>query len=68
MWMRNGVRMEDGEPFLWEVNGAEGVRIQLHRGLEDRYYITDEAGKVPAPEHPWYPTVEAALESIRSRH
>jgi len=67
MRMHNGVRLEDGEPFLWEVNGAEGVCIRLDRGLEDRYYLTDERGEGSASAQPCYGSLEEALASVRAR-
>lgn len=75
MSMHGSRRLADGEPFLWSVNRQigtatepiEGIFIHLNRGLEDRYYVTDERRDRPASEQPWYPTIEAALESIRSR-
>jgi hypothetical protein len=67
MSAHNSIRLEDGEPFLWEVNGMEGVCIRMERGIEERYYVTDEGRDRPASEHPWYATVEAALDSLRFR-
>lgn len=66
-WSRSGVRMGTGTPLQWEVNGLDGVFVYLLSGIEDRYYITDEGRNKPASEHPWYPTADAALDSLRSR-
>ncbi|MFZ0802880.1 MAG: hypothetical protein WAN70_12020 [Terriglobales bacterium] len=67
MRMSGSIRMDEGEPFLWEVNGAESVRIKLDRGLKDWYYITDEMGEGSASAQPRYASLEEALASVQAR-
>jgi hypothetical protein len=66
-WLRSGRVFGTGEPYQWSVNGVDSVFVYRLRGLEDRWYITDEGREKRASERPHYPTREAAIESLRSR-